>query len=1531
MRNKLTLIIFAIIFFFLCLPSSLTALAANVSVTYLDETGTTQTVTAAEITSSTATLGTGWYVVNNDVLREATITVNGDAKLILMDGKALTVTASSDSKDAGIRVVGANSLTIYGQAEGTGVLNATGDKWGAGIGGGYHSSGGGYDSSGGTITINGGHVTATGGVYGAGIGGGDEGDGGNITITGGTVTAESTDGNYTGAGIGGGFDGNGGNITITGGTVVATGRECGAGIGGSGSGGSGAITISGGTVMAKGGSSDSWGGSPGIGCGNWGVDGTVILSGGVVFAEAGSGTSKNLPSYGQVAKDLGGGAQSTSHCTLEISNTVALFLKNDRYVTPTTTTHTHHTVSNHIANKAAYGIPVPWSGNFGAYLRLYTLSYNANNGSGSVPSSVTQHIGTSASVAGSTLSRFGYKFFCWNTAANKGGDSYNAGSTFTFLGNTTLYAAWTPNTYTVKYNANGGTGGSTASSSHTYDEAKTLTPNGFTKTGYTFMGWATSTAGAVTYEDEESVCNLTSEHGWTMNLYARWTPNSYTVNYDPNGGTGSTALSSHTYDEAKMLTANGFTRTGYTFAGWATSAAGGVVYEDEESVSNLASEDGAVVTLYAAWTPHTYTVSYDANGGSDSTDPSSHTYDEAKALTANGFTRTGYTFAGWATSADGTAVYTDKMSVSNLASEDGATVKLYAKWMPHTYTVEYDANRATGSTAPSTHTYDEAKTLTANGFTRTGYTFAGWATDAEGEIVYTNEESVLNLASEDGATVKLYAKWMPHTYTVEYDANGGTGTTASSSHTYDEEKTLTANGFARTGYTFMGWATSSGGAVVYADEESVSNLTSVNGTTVTLYAVWRPHTYTVEYDANGGSGSIDPSSHTYDEAKTLTANSFTRTGYTFAGWANDASGAAIYLDGQSVSNLTPEDGVSVTLYAVWRANIYTIDYNANGGTGSTASSSHAYDKARTLTVNGFTKTGYTFMGWATDAAGEVVYADEESVLNLASEDSAALTLHAVWRANAYTVEYDANGGSGRTASSNHTYDEAKTLTANGFTRLGYTFAGWATSARGAALYSDGQSINNHTPADGVTVTLYAVWTPYTYTVSYDANGGSGSTESSSHAYDEARTLTVNGFAKTGYTFTGWATKPDGVVIYPDRQSVLNLTSEDGATVTLYAVWAVNSYTVNYSANGGTGTTASSSHTYDEAKTLTANGFKRTGYTFAGWAASSNGVAVYTDEESVLNLTAENDETMILYAVWRPHTYTVNYDANGGMGNVASSRHTYGAAKALTANGFTKTGYTFAGWATSPNGTVIYSDGQSVSNLTSINGETVTLYAVWTPVYSLSVASGTGSGSYKAGTWVSITADAAPSGKVFDRWASSGGGTFEDASNASTTFTMPALDVTVTATYKDAHVIPNPVATATVTLKPLSIQADEQAGVIIVTINIDDLPKGTASIQLPSGEIIQIDMNAGTFELQISQDDLQEDGNLIILALDKENTPLGNYQLDLSDDAWQAGSADSGDDTISVLVWIAVTAAALVIGVLSVAMVRWNKKAKRLPK
>ncbi len=119
-----------------------------------------------------------------------------------------------------------------------------------------------------------------------------------------------------------------------------------------------------------------------------------------------------------------------------------------------------------------------------------------------------------------------------------------------------------------------------------------------TRTGYTFGGWWTGTSGSGT--QMTSASKVSAQY---TTLYAKWTANTYSVAYDGNGSTGgATASSGHTYDVLKALTANGFIRTGYTFAGWATSAGGAVVYADGQSVLNLAAVQGATVTLYARWT-----------------------------------------------------------------------------------------------------------------------------------------------------------------------------------------------------------------------------------------------------------------------------------------------------------------------------------------------------------------------------------------------------------------------------------------------------------------------------------------------------------------------------------------------------------------------------------------------------------------------------------------------------------------------------------------------------------------------------------------------------------------------------------------------------------------------------------------------------------------------------------------------------------------------------------------------------------------
>ena len=188
----------------------------------------------------------------------------------------------------------------------------------------------------------------------------------------------------------------------------------------------------------------------------------------------------------------------------------------------------------------------------------------------------------------------------------------------------------------------------------------------------------------------------------------------------------------------------------------------------------------------------------------------------------------------------------------------------------------------------------------------------------------------------DGANAALiedqYEVTVLAPFTVSYNANGGSGEPSAQEKCYDITLTLSSTVPTRTGYTFAGWATSADGAVAYA-----AGATYTGNADLSLYAKWTANTYSVHFNGNGStSGSMDNESFTYDEAKTLTTNAFSRTGYTFDGWATTADGAVAYTDGQSVSNLTAVNGATVELFAHWSSNTTTsgIDWNPSTNSGT---------------------------------------------------------------------------------------------------------------------------------------------------------------------------------------------------------------------------------------------------------------------------------------------------------------------------------------------------------------------------------------------------------------------------------------------------------------------------------------------------------------------------------------------------------------------------------------------------------------------
>ncbi|WP_411328405.1 InlB B-repeat-containing protein [Eubacterium callanderi] len=562
--------------------------------------------------------------------------------------------------------------------------------------------------------------------------------------------------------------------------------------------------------------------------------------------------------------------------------------------------------------------------------------------------------------------------------------------------------------YTLAFDSNGGKG-VMPDQTKNYGEELPLNPNEYTKTGYTFSGWKELKSGAV-YPDKATLTeDFTVIDGEVVKLYAQWRANNYNVKFDGNTADGGImADQAMTYDEAASLASNSYTKTGYTFTGWNTQGDGsGTAYGDGEKVKNLTTADGEVVKLYAQWRANKYSIQFDGNtadGGSMA--DQAMTYDEAASLASNSYTKTGYTFTGWNTQADGSGTaYGDGEEVKNLTTVDGETVPLYAQWRANKYSIQFDGNTADGgSMADQTMTYDEAASLASNSYTKTGYTFTGWNTQGDGSgTAYGDGEEVKNLTTVDGEVVKLYAQWRANKYSVQFDGNTADGgSMADQAMTYDAAASLASNSYTKTGYTFTGWNTQADGSgTAYGDGEEVKNLTTVDGETVPLYAQWRANKYSIQFDGNtADGGSMTDQAMTYDTAVNLTANGYTKTGYTFTGWNTQANGGGTaYTDGENVKNLTTADGETVPLYAQWRANKYSIQFEGNTADGgSMADQAMTYDEAASLERNSYTKTGYTFTGWNTQAdGGGTAYGDGEEVKNLTIVDGEVVKLYAQWR------------------------------------------------------------------------------------------------------------------------------------------------------------------------------------------------------------------------------------------------------------------------------------------------------------------------------------------------------------------------------------------------------------------------------------------------------------------------------------------------------------------------------------------------------
>jgi uncharacterized repeat protein (TIGR02543 family) len=504
------------------------------------------------------------------------------------------------------------------------------------------------------------------------------------------------------------------------------------------------------------------------------------------------------------------------------------------------------------------------------------------------------------------------------TSNNNGGTGTNNTGTGGGTGTNNNYGtgANNPVSYTVQFKVNGGSGSTPSTQTANAGSSITL-PNGnaLSRPGFAFDGWNTEPDGTGTSYAAGTLYTVTGN----VTLYAKWTPVvTYTVSFDTNGGTPVPA-SQTIADGGKVTEPAVMAKNGYTFGGW---------YKENTFSTQWNFSSNTVtgnMTLYAKWadTSTVWTVKFETNGGSPVGD--------AMVLRSTSVncpmpdpTRTGYIFNRWFVNSGLTTVY-------NFSSVVIDNITLYAQWNPISYNVTYDKNAAdaTGSMANSSHTYDVDETLNSNAFTRTGYTFTGWAKTTTGAVEFTNSAAVKNLTSTAGGAVNLYAKWNPISYNVTYNKNAAdaTGSMANSSHTYDVDKTLNANVFTRTGYTFAGWARTSTGAVEFTNSAAVKNLTATAGGTVNLYAKWLPNTagitLNVEQITDGTGALTIPAvtiSRTNNGYPVTSTVSVTASDYDNGSITWKVAGVGTYAD-QSVSG----NGASFTL------NAAEVKYNSIGG------------------------------------------------------------------------------------------------------------------------------------------------------------------------------------------------------------------------------------------------------------------------------------------------------------------------------------------------------------------------------------------------------------------------------------------------------------------------------------------------------------------------------------------------------------------------------------------------------------------------
>lgn len=654
--------------------------------------------------------------------------------------------------------------------------------------------------------------------------------------------------------------------------------------------------------------------------------------------------------------------------------------------------------------------------------------------------------------------------------------------------------------------------------------------------------------------------------------------------------------------------------------------------------------------------------------------------------------------------------------------------------------------------------YYEKLVLAGDEYKRSGYTLTGWKNEKTGSII--SNGTITNLTDETEC-ITLTAQWKKDTYKITYNYNGGklvSGYSAPVSFTVDNIPVVLPNEdkITRTGYKFAGW---------YDNKECKGEAISSLGVgTIELFAKWEPVEYTVKLDGNGKELGLDNTDIVLNYGDSYTIPIVSVPGYTFKSWNTNSDGSRggnTLKAGATIKDLTAVDGSEIKYYAIWTANAYTIAYALNGGKHSKAPAKYATGDEVTLIEPA--KTGYEFAGYTismkdgSDIPGMSAGTKEADIavdsMKIPSTIYGNVILTAKWNPISYTIRYYVGkdtvmkNESGLDSSSwtkdeelgwyyekSYQYgepialnEEAKELEKEINDEESVSVSGFKAGKKTLAV---SKSVTNLSNIKGDVVSLDTVWAEKTYHLTFNLAGGTLRTVPVSYKYNATKEIALPVPTKTGYIFDGWEEVGTSGNLTESGKAIKKGVKTD---IILDAVWEPITYSVVINYNDDLMSKDTTSYTAvkynSDTYPVSSSGYVKVGYTFAGFNTKANGSGIMLSKDadnnySLAGISTKNKDTVQVYGIWSPNTYSVTYNMNDADNDIKAVNNvknidTFTTGKDMTLNAASREGYTFAGWLCDTEGAVVTTTNATASNpivyIKSIkknNAVNINLKAMW---------------------------------------------------------------------------------------------------------------------------------------------------------------------------------------------------------------------------